>query len=322
MILIVTNKVDSHSDIVIRKLHELHTPFYRFNTEDFPQKVKLSVEHDGNNSSVTLNTRHGLINLEDVGSIWYRRPKKSVIASEIKDPHIRTFTEKEAKTTLTWLWDILEDKFWVNHPQSNRAAGNKLHQAHIAKRFGIRTPDYLITNDHREAKMFINQYPAVIVKPISGGVIKREDSYHLIYTNRLSDEGRSKLELVKYTPTFFQEHIPKAFELRITVVGNQVFPCRINSQDSEITRDDWRRYDFDRVAHLQYDLPDQIEKFCRMLVGHFNLHFGAIDMIVTPKGEYVFLEINPNGQWAWIEELTGMPIAETLVNMLVEGERI
>lgn len=322
MILIVTNKVDSHSDIVIRKLHELHIPFYRFNTEDFPQKVCLTLQQNIDGQRIVLDTPHGAFNLNRVKSIWYRRPKEGVIASEIEDIYIRAFTKKETKTMLTWLWGCLEDRFWVNHPQSNRVAGNKLLQEHVARGYGVRTPDYLITNDYRKARRFVDQYPTVVVKPISGGMVKRKNDYHLIYTNRLSDKDLLKLGLVTYAPTFFQEYIPKSFELRITVVGNSVFACRINSQDSEKTKDDWRRYDFDNVDHLPYDLPNRIEDFCHKLVNHFGLHFGAIDMIVTPKGEYVFLEINPNGQWAWIEDLTGMPITDALVDILEKGARI
>jgi glutathione synthase/RimK-type ligase-like ATP-grasp enzyme len=109
-------------------------------------------------------------------------------------------------------------------------------------------------------------------------------------------------------------------EIRATIVGNRVFAAEIHSQNSPKTRDDWRRYDFDNTPHLPHQLPLDMEQKCVDLVRHLNLNFGAIDLILTPQGEYVFLEINPNGQWGWIEELTGLPICAAIVDLLVGGK--
>ena len=82
---------------------------------------------------------------------------------------------------------------------------------------------------------------------------------------------------------------------------------------------DWRQgYDYG-LKHEAFDLPDGIQAFCRKFLERMHLNFGCFDFIVTPQGGYVFLECNPNGQWLWIEEATGMRISETIAEALIRG---
>jgi hypothetical protein len=50
-----------------------------------------------------------------------------------------------------------------------------------------------------------------------------------------------------------------------------------------------------------------------------GLSFGAFDFSVTPEGVWNALEINPEGQWGWIEQETGAPITEAIAAWLTEG---
>jgi glutathione synthase/RimK-type ligase-like ATP-grasp enzyme len=115
--------------------------------------------------------------------------------------------------------------------------------------------------------------------------------------------------------------VPKRFELRVTVVGEQVFAAEIHSQQTNRTRVDWRRYDLSHTPHLPHALPEHVQVKCVELVRRLGLCYGAIDLILTPDGRYVFLEINPSGQYMWIEERTGLPISEAVANLLVSYER-
>jgi glutathione synthase/RimK-type ligase-like ATP-grasp enzyme len=121
---------------------------------------------------------------------------------------------------------------------------------------------------------------------------------------------------VRHAPVVVQEYVPKQVELRITVVGDRVFAAEIDSQASPMARHDWRAGDPRTMAHRRHPLPLKEAERCLRLTRALDLCFGAIDMVLTPGGEYVFLEINPNGQWGWIQDLTGMPIAEVLAEIL------
>jgi hypothetical protein len=99
----------------------------------------------------------------------------------------------------------------------------------------------------------------------------------------------------------------------------RVFAIEIHSQQSEKTKHDWRHYDFDKVAHCVHELPDRVRNQCLALVQALDLRFGAIELIVTPNNEYVFLEINPTGQYQWLEALTDLPITDSIVELLING---
>src|SRR5439155_26701150 len=127
------------------------------------------------------------------------------------------------------------------------------------------------------------------------------------YTEVVSKRDVGYAASLQYCPMILQAYVPKRLELRITVVGRQVFAAEIHSQQTHHTRHDWRRYDLVHTPHRPHDLPEDVRRLCLRLVERLGLCFGAIDMVLTPEGRYVFLEINPSGQYAWIEELTGLP---------------
>jgi len=128
---------------------------------------------------------------------------------------------------------------------------------------------------------------------------------------------------IGFAPGAPQRLIPSARELRITVFGEQVFACRILAQERDETRSDRRVHDWEDPEsfppHEATTIPDDLAESCRLLVRDYGLAYGAIDLVVTPEGEHVFLELNPNGQWAWIEERTGLPLGRALIDVLVRA---
>ena len=105
-------------------------------------------------------------------------------------------------------------------------------------------------------------------------------------------------------------------EWRITVIGEDVFPCIIHSQECDESKVDWRTIDYDSILHEKGEISDQFKNELVQYLKLLNIPFGAFDFILTPENEFVFLECNPNGQWLWIEELTGMPISQSIANWL------
>jgi glutathione synthase/RimK-type ligase-like ATP-grasp enzyme len=139
------------------------------------------------------------------------------------------------------------------------------------------------------------------------------------YTEAVSTRDIGHVRSVRYCPIIVQAVVPKRIELRITVVGRRVFAAEIHSQASNHTRLDWRRYDMFETPHRPHDLPPDVERRCIQLVARLGLCYGAIDMVLTPDGRYVFLEINPNGQYLWIEQATGLPISDAICDLLITG---
>jgi len=255
----------------------------------------------------------------DVKSIWFRKVILGAYDFVGMDIN-QQFARREIEALLNNMYACLEDRLWINHPKQNRFAENKLHQLQLAAKLGFMTPETLVTSNPDEAESFIlNLKPKrVVYKTLSRPLISDVgDEVRSVFTSEISEITTPMRSAIRVAPCLFQEYIEKDYELRITVVGNQVFAARIYSQEHEETKLDWRR-DQHKVTlrHEVENLDPQLERMCINLTRSLGLTFGAIDMIVTPRQERVFLEINPNGQWGWIEKLTGLPIADALIDVL------
>lgn len=322
MILIVSTDDDPHVDIVSRELTAMGTPWSRFNTEDFPEKVHLDLVLRRGEFQGTVDFPTHSVDLAEITAIWYRRPVPPRIHEDVTDPNARQVAEAESTAVLRGLWAALFDRFWMSWPMNIRRANQKFLQLRLATALGLAVPPTLITQRAERARWFHRATAgATVVKTISGVFIEGPP-HRAIYTNRLTDDHMKVLDHLEVCPTQFQQYVEKAAELRITVVGLQVFAAEMQTQVNAKTAVDWRRGSPVLVPHRAVTLPQGVEQRCRQLVQRLGLTFGAIDIIKTPQDEYVFLEVNPNGQWAWIEGLTGLPIARAIATELAHPSQV
>lgn len=311
MLLIVSKKLDTHVDFLMERMTELqrrHTVVYQ--TESFPMNSTVSLTLSESSSLFIGDNR---VDLNRIKSAWFRRPEKPTIDPKITNESLREYAETESQDCLLGLWEGMNEWYWVSKPSSIRGASYKWEQLLRAKKMGFRTPETLFTNNPAQAREFCGRISKAVVKAASHGGFLWNGVYKMAYTTPVNTND-PHIDDVQLAPCMFQEYIQKDVELRITVISDEVFPCAIYSQNTETTRDDWRHYDFQNTPHKPWTLPPEIQEKCIQYVASYGLNFGAIDMIVTPDGEYVFLEINPNGQWAWIEVLTELPISRALLN--------
>lgn len=316
MILIITRKDDVHADIVAKKLTDMGEGFFRLNTDS----VHLYETTLSTGSMFIRNTVTGnKICLEDIRSVWLRRrsfPEGTNVVAEYK-----SFMEEEWLNFYRNISCPLKNKFWINHPFAIENAKGKLTQLDVARSVGFLTPDTLYTNSITDLLAFKEKYGKCIYKPHDGGVISSTTD-KMVYTNIVPDEfyrNPDTEKRLRICPGIFQPYIEKSYELRVTVVGKQIFATKIDSQKSPRTMVDWRKYDFRNVPHTTEELSTEEELRCVEITKRLGLVFGAIDMIVTPEKMFYFLEINANGQWAWIEALTGQPISREIANLLVQS---
>jgi glutathione synthase/RimK-type ligase-like ATP-grasp enzyme len=319
MILIVTNKDDSHVDFVLPEIEKLGEIVCRLNTEDFPKNIEVTLTPIDEQCFGAITTPAGEFNLSSIRSVWYRRPLPPDIDLGITQEQYRVFAKNEIRSVLNGIFLYL-DCLWVSRPESIRLAENKIFQLRVAKSHGFNIPLTLITSNPVEAKLFCQRLKGgVVVKALSGTVIRGVDGQkELVYTHLVKGNDLAFIDTVSVCPILLQEYVSKAVELRITVIGEQVFAASINSQENEHSKVDWRKgIDSGVLRYTACNIPNSVERACINLVKSLHLQFGAIDMIKTPEDNYVFLEINPNGQWAWIELATGLPIRAALVDLLL-----
>ena len=306
MILIITHKEDFTADFVIDKLNKREIKYYRFNCEDIDKENYLFEKQNGFQFQIN--------NLNSFHSVWFRRTKLPDL--KIKDEAEKLYLLGEYDALLSNLYSQLNVKKWLSHPNDVYQAENKIFQIQVAQEIGFTIPDTIITNQHSVLKEFIDKHNRnVIVKPLSQGRIKQVEGIKTIYTNRISEEIINNLASYSLTPSIYQEYIEKEYELRITVVGEKIFAAKVDSQKLDETKTDWRKQ---KIPFEPYSLPLEVSKKCIALLCKLNLSFGAIDMIKSSKGNFVFLEINPNGQWAWLDMEAGLNISDEIINYLTK----
>ena len=308
---------------MLLRLREQGIEVTRFNTEDVPTRARivLHLSSEGPAGRLEIGGRH--VNLSEIESIWYRRPGLPEPSKGITDPADWDFAVDESDEALLGLWRIL-DCTWVSRPDALNAASYKPAQLRVAADIGLEVPKSLITNDPEEARAFgESENGAIIVKPLRFGLVRETEEYQdVVFTQPVrAEDASSGMESVALCPCYFQEYVPKDVEIRATVVGKEIFAAEIHSQQAPEGVHDWRRANVRDVPHFPHELPAGVAKRCVRIVEHFGLNFGAIDLIRTPDGRYVFLEVNPNGQWLWIEMLTNLPITESLVRLLTGETR-
>lgn len=323
-VLILTSPEEESSvQVVVRHLHSMETRFVVFQTEEFPSSRTLTLRHGAGGTHWRLSEKTGdsvVVSSEEIGSVWYRRPS-TPRSPELNDNRQQQFVVNEARATLWSLYTTTNAR-WINPPLFGvkLLEDNQFFQLQAARSVGLLTPETIISNDPEDVVRFTQaQKNDVALKSIFRTVLFVDGEVQLLYTNRLREKDVvERAKQVALCPVMIQEYVPKLLELRVTVVGKQAFACAIHSQDSERAREDWRRYDFANVKHEVFNLPQEIYDNLLRLMEKLGIVYGAVDMILTPSNEYVFLEVNPSGQWMWIEHLTGLPISRAIAETLSE----
>jgi glutathione synthase/RimK-type ligase-like ATP-grasp enzyme len=324
MILILTAPDDEHADHVAAKLRQRGADFIRFNPAQFPREAEISLAYSPRGvSNYTLRLGAAQVDLNSLRAVWYRRPESPVVHDELADEAIREFVQQDCKTFVQDLWNAL-DCLWLPAPPATvNQTQLKASQLKVAGELGFELPPTLVTNSEADLLDFYNQHNGNIVSKLAGFSFLETIGVNFSrYTELVTKRDLAYARSLAYCPMIFQAYVPKRVELRITVVGEQVFAAEIHSQASNHTRHDWRRYDDYQASYAPHELPRELEQRCVKLVERLGLCYGAIDMVLTPDGRYVFLEINPNGQYLWVEDVTGLPISEAICELLIAGSPV
>lgn len=297
---------------------------YLFLVDEFPVNSSLWFElSEGKISGETTaykylngNLNKEIINIDEIDIAWYLRPQKPVPLNAQSELEAR-FTLNESKAALDMLYSALRCRWIARKEIVSFLEENKFYQQMIAHECGLVVPQTLVSNDSHRVIAFSSNEEKLVLKTL--GFTELSEKGNLFIYSQLFDkkEMENRAQGISSCPVFCQKYIPKKFEYRVMVIGKKVLACRIDSQASEKTKHDWRHYDFDKVAHLQVDLPSEVCGKLLAFMRKIDLQYGAIDLIETPSNDFVFLEINPSGQWEWIHVLAGLDIPTAVVDMFV-----
>lgn len=314
-VLLITNTSDFTCDYVVRSLNKFGADYYRLNTDEVGSDVFLTFDFAHDIYMLSDRPKDLIYDLLTFQSVYFRRPELPKFDDEDITPDERQFMQLEMRQTLEGLYKILRNAYWISDIDAIRRAENKIYQQLLAEEIGFNIPDGIITNHPTSFQSFIKgRKEGCIIKPIFSGQIGWPEMKNVVFTSKLESEPQS--QQIELCPSYLQERIEKRYDVRVTLVGDEIFAARIDSQSNRETITDWRVGE-NILPHQVVTLPDSVQAQCRELLRRLGLQFGAIDFVETPEGEYIFLEINPNGQWAWIETQTGLPISDTIAKKLV-----
>jgi glutathione synthase/RimK-type ligase-like ATP-grasp enzyme len=243
-----------------------------------------------------------------VRSFWWRRPQPYGLPPGLA-PHAHHFALTELSTALQGMWQA-SDALWVNDIVRDAAAAHKPWQLELARQIGLSIPDTLITTDPDNARAFWEARGGeVVYKPFL-------QTYHSWReTRRLCEEDLALIDNVRLAPVIFQSLVPGVADLRVTVIGSEILAAAVNLERMEYKLD----VRLNQQAYERHELPAAISEKLLLLMRRLGLEYGAIDLRLTPDGDYVFFEVNPAGQFLFVEHACGLPISAAMAAHLARG---
>jgi glutathione synthase/RimK-type ligase-like ATP-grasp enzyme len=315
--LIVTRSGDSEAPLAVAQALEARGErSYRFDTDLFPTELRLVLDERGGG---WLSGPAGVLALEEVSAVWYRRSAMGARIPRELEPQLRQPSVEESRRVVFGMLAAL-GVFQLDAIEQVRRAEHKPLQLERARALGLEVPRTLMTNDPEAVRAFAASCPGGVVTKMMSSFAVYDDrgQEQVVFTTPLDTSDLETLEGLDLCPMTFQERVPKALELRVTVVGERVMAAAIDSQALPGARNDWRREGLALIDAWQpYTLPEPIQRRVLGLMKELGLHYGAFDFIVTPEGRHVFLEVNPAGEFMWLMKHPGLPIAEALADVLV-----
>lgn len=302
-VLLISNKFDFSTDFIAAELASQGIDFIRINRDELkdyyikfdPIKPELVAKYDG--YSFTVSTKF-------LKSIYYRAP------TFLRDIFQENLSEDEQLIRTQWAafvrsLCVFEGVKWLNNPTDIYKAEIKPYQLFIANKLGIKIPETIISNI-----TFNSEFEFQAIKSIDTAIVSNGENEGFVYTEIYK---KNELEEVKYTsPFFIQQGLVPKIDIRVTIVEDVAIAIQITS-DKEIN-EDWRRYK-NEINYSIIELPRHIYEFCINYTKILNLKFGAIDLVLH-NNEYYFIEINPTGEWSWLQKNTGFEFDKLIVGSL------
>ncbi|WP_408952016.1 MvdC/MvdD family ATP grasp protein [Lysobacter sp. Hz 25] len=315
MILLISHQADAHARCVLDHLQAMERPALLFDLAEFPDRATLSIDYaDGARPRIDYaragGERHAL---DEVGSVWWRRPQAPDLSS-VTDAQAHLFTANEWNEALNGLWRLLGDARWMNDPGRDDAASRKAAQLRIAAELGFKVPRTLISSDPQRVREFVHALgPGATVH-------KTFSCTHAVWreTRLLGEDDLAHLDTVRLAPVIFQEFVPAAADIRVTAVGGRLFPAEIKLDPVPGSID--FRPNLGAATVREHALPLPLRQRLLALMQRLGLEYGAIDLRLTPQGEYYFFEINTAGEFLFIEQRTGQPIGRAVAEWLAGAQ--
>ncbi|GIG20754.1 hypothetical protein Cch01nite_14780 [Cellulomonas chitinilytica] len=304
-------KDDLHALAVQHRLqHRFGVDCVVVETDDLVVSGGLTWHVGGEDSEVALRARGGAwFDPRDLDLIWWRRssyPQRGL--PDGFDEDAAQLVTQEWRYALVGLLRTTFRGVWVDHPDRVRAAENKLDQLRAAELAGLRVPRTLVSQDPAAVRAFCTEVGDVVVKAVRG-LAHRPQQTSAMDVAVVDDAS------IRLCPAIYQELVPGRRHLRICCFGERVLAVALDSEDL-----DWR-WDLTRCTFEPVDLPAPTGSALATVLDRLGITMASMDAKVRPDGEVVWLEANPQGQFLFLEGLTGLDLTGPFCEFLLESAR-
>ena len=308
--LVLSSTIDYSSDLVCAELEKRKLDYLRINRDLFPEyEIVYDLQDDA--IKIKLGGIWYYLSAETVRSVYFRAPvflrttgKSRPIEEQLKRSQWSAFIRNLI---------VLDKAAWINHPVATYRAENKLYQLKLARKCGLTIPETYVGNSLPQN---ISSDSLYIVKSLDTALFYVDGKELFTYSTIVSGQELLTAE-IKLAPVIIQKCLSPKIDLRVTVVGNQIFAVTITKHGTALVGD-WRRSNKDNLCYTSIKLPQIIESQVMLLMQNLGLSFGGIDLALVGD-TYYFIEVNPTGEWGWLTSSAGLPIDKAIVDSLVAG---
>jgi MvdC family ATP-grasp ribosomal peptide maturase len=318
VVLLLTHSEDFFTiDRVAEALLQRGVHPFRLDTDLFPSEIQLSAAFTEEGFSHQIHYASQSVAIKDIHSVWMRKIRYAKLSPDLDD-RFRAGCIRESYAALEGFLEALAPAKWLDPLENISAAENKLRQLRVAREVGLCVPQTLMTNDPQEAQNFFQALEGKVIAkmltPLSQGMA---GTSFFVYTSPVTEADLQAADSLRHSPMVFQAAIPKQRELRVVYVDGQCFVGALEAAHYAEKTMDWRRSQSPTLVWLKDELPLEVVHAIRALMTRFGLAFGAIDIIRTPAGDHVFLEVNPCGEWGMLERDLDFSISGAIADVLL-----
>ncbi|MBC9797784.1 MvdC/MvdD family ATP grasp protein [Sinomicrobium weinanense] len=320
MILCLTHSTDHYTvDIVRERCKTLGKEMFRMNTDLFSHQSRFDYTCNNEGTHFCWSDGKTTFSTKDVEAVWYRKLWAMPPPPDLDPGYLKIFIQ-EYGTMRNIFFESLRHLPWMNPMATDHEINkNKLDQLQITSAHGLHIPKSLFTNNPEKAKSFFHkECRGNMIAKLHGSLSRSmKGDAPFFPTTVIRKDDLEQLDTLPLCPMIFQELIPKAYELRIIYVDGTFFTGKIDASTSVRGKTDWRIATDADFGWEPYELPPDIRESLTRAMRQMGLFFGALDMIRHKDGRYIFLEVNPQGEWGMLQRDIGYPIGETIAEKLI-----
>lgn len=308
--LIVSSTIDYSTDLICIELEKNGSAYLRLNRDKF-STYKVMYDLQNRTLYITINKQEYYID-DNLRAVYFRAPvflrssKKYTVEEQLYRSQWNAFIRNLV---------IFKKAHWINYPPHTYEAENKIYQLNVAKNVGLDVPNTILTNYNTTS---IKEKEKYIVKSIDTALFYDNEIEMFAYSEIVMGSLIKQSELSQ-APVIIQELLKDKLDIRVTVIGEKIFPVAISENGHNIVGD-WRKNDKDKLQYMSIELPSDIVSKIKSLMRTLGLKFGGVDLALS-NGKYYFIEINPTGEWGWLVHCAKVDIPQAIVDEMMGENR-